>query len=195
MKRFVFLIAFVLGMVALSNAQKIKILQGDLKPLQNEEFINVKFVYDNMQVGQMTEEAYLAKKVAEFNEKEAGRGDRWLISWKDDRAALFEPKFIELFNKSGDIVINNSPQKYTMIFHTTFTEPGFNIGIARANAYINAVVSVVETENPDNLIAKVQILNAPGRGSTGLDFATGPRIMEAYAVSGKQLAKTINKGK
>lgn len=195
MKRIMSLIVFVFGAVILSNAQKITVLEGDLKPLKEEKSVNIKFVYDDMQVGQMTEEEYLNKKVAEFNEKEAGRGDRWRISWNDDRAALFEPKFIELFNKSGNIGINNSPQKYTMIFHTIFTEPGFNVGVVRANASINAIVSIVETENPDNLIAKVQILNAPGRGALGFDFATGPRIMEAYAAAGKQLAKTIQKVK
>ncbi len=43
-----------------------------------------------------------------------------------------------------------------MIFKTTFTEPGFNIGIMRKNTEINADVLTVETANKSNVIAKLR---------------------------------------
>lgn len=106
---------------------------------------------------------------------------------------LFEPKFVQLFNKSGVMKITDEPQKYTIVFHTIFTEPGFNVGIVRSNAYIHGNVYVVETDNPSNVIAEISVKNAPGRDVLGLDFATGPRISEAYAIAGKKLPAFIVK--
>ena len=81
--------------------------------------------------------------------------------------------------------------KYTIIFHTTTTEPGYNIYVTRKNAEIDAEVTIVETANRKKVIAVISVKNAPGRTFGGNDYATGDRIAECYAVAGKKLGKFI----
>jgi hypothetical protein len=75
--------------------------------------------------------------------------------------------------------------------NTDFTEPGFNIGIARSNAYIDLTVKLVENGNPDNVLGTMTVLKSPGRDWGGYDFDTGYRIQEAYAKAGKEIAYYI----
>ncbi|HMJ48192.1 MAG TPA: hypothetical protein VK498_12745 [Ferruginibacter sp.] len=174
-----------------TNAQKIKTVSGDLSPLKDETSINIEFLYDGMSVGKFdNEKEYLDKKTAEYNQKEPGRGDLWAKSWISDRASRFEPKFIELFVENSKMNVDKNA-KYTLIFKTTSTEPGYNIYISRKNASIDAEVDIVETANRSKKIASLTVSNAPGRQFGGYDYDTGTRIMEAYAVSGKRLGKYI----
>jgi hypothetical protein len=186
---------FFLGLFSVNAfSQKIKLIEGDLSPLKGETSINVRFVYDNMSVGKFDKESdYIAKKVGDYNQKEPGRGDTWAKSWVADREQRFEPKFVELFDKSGDITIaRKKPAKYTLIFKTTFTEPGFNVVIRHKNAVINAEAWIVET-GKERVIAKISIKKAPGHTFGGYDYDSGTRIAECYAISGKKLAKFIKK--
>jgi hypothetical protein len=184
-----------LGMISLNSmAQKIKLIEGDLAPLAGESSLMVKFAYDNMRVGKYDKESdYIAKKVEDYNKKEPGRGDTWAKSWVGDREREFEPKFVDLFDKSGNITISRKkPTKYTLVFKTLFTEPGYNVVITRKNAVINAEAWIVQTGS-EKVIAKISITKAPGRTYGGYDYDTGVRIAECYAISGKKLAKFIKK--
>ena len=96
--------------------------------------------------------------------------------------------------KYCDIVIGAIPsEKYTLIFKTTYTEPGWNIYIKKKNAEIDGEAWVVETANRSNVICKMSVLNCPGRSFGGNDWDTGERIQESYAVAGKGLGKFIKK--
>lgn len=176
-------------------AQKIKLMEGNLSAMKSETQLNVQYDYSQMGVGKFkTEDEYLSKKSEEYNNKEAGKGDKWMSDWKSDRKDRFEPKFEELFNKTSPYEIgNNSKAKYTLILKTTFTEPGFNVYVTRKNAMIDADVLIVETTNPGNVIAKMTISKSPGRTFGGYDFDTGVRIQEAYAAAGKALGKFMKK--
>lgn len=175
------------------QAQKIKLVNGDLGVLAGQNEINTEFVYDGMAVGKFkTEEEYIAKKTEEYNKKEAGKGDSWAKSWKADRQARFEPKFNELFGESSGMTSGGSPKaKYTMIVKTIFTEPGFNVGIWRENASINLEISIVETANKGKALAEITVMKALGRTFGGFDFDTGVRLAEAYADAGKALGKFV----
>lgn len=174
-----------------TNAQKIKTTDGDLSILANESTINIEFIYDGMSVGKFdNEKEYIKAKTEEYNKKEPGRGDTWAKSWVADRASRFEPKFIELFQESSSMTVK-ATSKYTLIFKTTSTEPGYNIVIKRKNAEIDAEVWIVETANKTKKIATITVSNAPGRMFGGNDYDTGSRIAEAYAVAGKKLGKYI----
>ena len=173
------------------NAQRIKTVEGDLAEIKNETSISVEFTYESMAVGKFDKESeYLEKKKAEYNAKEPGRGDDWEKSWISDRKREFEPKFIELFEKNSSMTIKPN-SKYTMIFHTTYTEPGYNIYVTRKNAKIDAEVTIFLTADRSKKIAVISIDGAPGRTFSGNDYATGDRISECYAVSGKKLGKFI----
>ncbi|WP_336515383.1 hypothetical protein [Pollutibacter soli] len=188
---------FLLFAAASTQAQKLKLVEGDLSVLENETALNIQFSYDNMSVGKFDKESeYIAKKTEEYNKKEPGRGDNWAKNWVLDRKDKFEPKFNELFEREFEKTItynSKTPAKYTLIFRTIFTEPGFNVGVMRKNAQIDAEVLVVETANPAKVIAKIKVDNALGRTFGGYDFDTGGRIMECYADAGKALGKYFRK--
>lgn len=185
------LLAAFLFITAAASAQKIKKTEGDIAALASEKSINIVFTYDNMAVGKFkTEKEYIEAKTAEYNKSEAGKGDKWAASWIADRAERYEKKFTELFTEATGMTIDKKA-KYTLIFHTTFTEPGFNVGVMRKNAYINAEATFVETASKGNTLAKLTLDKAPGRDAMGYDFDTGWRISEAYAKSGKSLGKYI----
>lgn len=177
-------------------AQKLTVKQGDLKALSGETSLNVVYEYSPMGVGKFDrEEDYLAKKVADYNEKEAGRGDKWKLSWIADRQERFEPQFEELFNKYAEkIKVGSNPSAaYTMVVKTTFTEPGFNVYVTRKNARIDGEVRIVKTSDPNTPVVVISFVNAPGRTFGGNDYDTGTRIQESYAVLGKNLGKMFSK--
>ena len=185
------MICVMLSLSFAGFSQKIKKVEGDLAPLKNETNINIEFTYDDMSVGKYKKEQdYIDAKKEEYNKKEPGRGDRWAKSWVSDRKGRFEPKFAELFSENSDMVVTPKA-KYTLIFHTTSTEPGYNIAISRKNAEIDGEVLIVETANRNNVIAKLSVNNAPGKTFMGNDYDTGERISEAYAKAGKSLGKYI----
>ncbi|GAC1447942.1 MAG: hypothetical protein NVSMB7_09030 [Chitinophagaceae bacterium] len=185
--------AVVLGMATLtsnSDAQHIKIIEGDLSPLKNEKSINTEFTYENMNVGKKnTETEYVAKKTDEYNKKEAGRGDRWAKDWVLDRKDKYEPKFNELFEKSSDMTVKKDA-RYTLVYKTSSIEPGYNIGVMRHNAETNAEAWIVETAT-QKVIAKISVEKAQGRTFWGADYDTGGRIAECYADAGKALGYFI----
>ncbi len=187
-------ITVLVGLIISFNtvAQKVSLVDGSVAPLKGEKKVNIQFDYDGMGVGSFADEKdYVAKKKKEYNEKEPGRGDTWEKSWIGDRKNRFEPQFVELFSKHSNLIVGNYPDaKYTLVFKTTFTEPGFNIYIARKNATINGVATIVETTSK-KVIAEYRVNKAPGRTFGGQDYDSGTRVQEAYATAGKGLGKTI----
>ena len=172
---------------------KAKLISGNLSFLKGKT-IGIQYVYDGMAVGKFKAEAdYIAKKKADYNKDEPGRGDKWEAAWKADRATRFEPKFLLLLSenvtKTG--IQFGTSGEYKMIVKTTFTEPGFNIGIARASAVINTEYTFQDGSGKE--LAKVVIKGATGSTFGGFDFDTGVRITEAYALSGKILGKFLSK--
>jgi len=176
-----------------SFAQRMKVVQGDLSVLKGQSSINVEYVYDGQAVGKFSDEAdYIAEKKAKYNEDEAGRGDHWAEEWVNDRHNLYEPKFEELLkDRTGWSISKDAP--YTIILKTTKTEPGFNVGIVKQPAYIDSEAIIVASDNKDKVLCRVVMTNAPGQSFGGADFATGPRIAEAYAKTGKSLGAMIKK--
>lgn len=174
-----------------TDAQKVKTVTGNPDILKSETTINIEFVYDNLSVGKYNNEKdYVTAKTEEYNKKEAGKGDTWAKSWANDKASRFEPKFIELFTSNSGMTVNKDA-KYTLIFKTTSIEPGWNIGISRRNAEIDAEVWIVETANRENKAATFTIKNVPGGTAFGYDFDTGLRISESYAKAGKSFGKFL----
>lgn len=197
MKKIVLLTAFV-AFAFCAQAQKIKLVSGDLTFLKGEKSINLQYNYDDLMVGDMQEAAYIKKKVTEYNAKEAGKGDKWLENWKNDRKTRYEPKFEELFNKYLEEVNTKAKEgdasaKYTILIKTKMIEPGFNVGVMRRPAKIDVVVEISASGSPENKLAELTIYDIPGADVMGYDFDSGERISEAYAKLGKALAKYIIK--
>ncbi|HEY0274357.1 MAG TPA: hypothetical protein VGC22_14285 [Chitinophaga sp.] len=175
--------------------QKLKVTEGDLAVLKGQKAINTQFTYDNMSVGKFPkEEDYIKSKTEDYNKKEPGRGDTWAKGWVSDRVGRFEPQFNELFTKASGLQSGTQKDaKYTLIFHTTSTEPGFNVGVWRKNASIDGEAIIVETADPSKVVARITVENAPGRVFMGNDYDTGERIQEAYAMAGRSIGRLIAK--
>ncbi|MFT3909630.1 MAG: hypothetical protein QM737_09410 [Ferruginibacter sp.] len=185
------LLAFTMN----ANAQKMKVKEGSIDALKNETSFAFEFTYTGMGVGKFPVEAdYVKKKTDDYNAKDEGRGDAWAKKWVSDRENLFEPKFREIFNKTAETTTKKDA-KYTIIFHTTFTEPGYNTGMGmiggKKAAQIDGEFTIVETADHSKKIAVITIDNAPGSSFFGADIDTGARIAECYAKAGKSLAKYI----
>jgi hypothetical protein len=191
MKKITALLLFSFLFCLQINAQRVKTTSGSDDILKSESSLNIEFNYDNLSVGKYkNEQDYIVAKTEEYNKKEAGKGDAWAASWKNDRQARYEPKFIELFKiTSGMSIVTDA--KYTMIVKTVSIEPGWNIGISRKNAEIDLEVWIVETANKSNKLATFTINNVPGGTAFGYDFDTGLRISEAFAKAGKSLGKSL----
>lgn len=186
-----FLPVVILLVASTAFGQKIRVKEGDKNVLKNESTINIEFTFDNLSVGKYSkEEDYIKAKKDEYNRKEPGRGDTWATRWKDDQTSRYPPDFINLFEKNTGMSTSKDA-KYTLIFHTTSIEPGFNIGITRKNAYIDGEILIVETANRDKVALKLSLDNAPGKVFMGNDYDTGERISEAYAKAGKELGKYL----
>ena len=191
MKRFtaLLLVACLFGLQTI--AQKVKTTSGSDDILKSESAINIEFNYDNITVGKYkNEQDYIVAKTEEYNKKEAGKGDSWAASWKNDREARYEPKFIELFKLSSGMSVVTTA-KYTMIVNPLSNEPGWNMGRSRKNAEISLEIWIVETANKSSKLATFTINNVPGGTAFGYDFDTGLRISEAYAKAGKSLGKSL----
>jgi hypothetical protein len=193
MKNLALIIFLCLSITAYS--QKIKLVEGDVSVLKGQKAVTTEFTYDNMSVGKFPKEAdYVAKKKTEYNEKEPGTGDKWEEAWVSDRKERFEPQFRELFSKYAEISTVGVDVPYTLIFKTVKTEPGWNIGISRSPAFIDAEAWIVDSKDHNKVLAKMTITKSPGRDVMGFDYETGARLAEAYAKAGKELGAFI-KGK
>lgn len=199
MKKVLFFV--LIGLFAIpTQAQKIKLVDGDLGFLKGTKDLGVEFVYENLTVGKMSEEEYIENKVAEVEEREPGTGEAWPDLWYGDRTEHYEPKFIELFNDvmvGEGVTLTESVEvtDYKMIVNTIFIEPGFNVGVMRKSAMINLVVGFVATDNPETILATVTIDKSPGGTPFGYDYDTGIRVGEAYAKAAKYFAKYLIKQK
>lgn len=186
------------GITTLTFSQKIVKKEGDLGFLKSIKELNLVYDYSNMGVGKFdSEEDYVAKKVEEFNKKEAGKGDSWKESWVGSRERVYQPKFEELFNKyitKGGInaATNLSEAKYTLIIKTVFTEPGYNIGISSKPAGVSFEYIFVES-GTDKVVAKFTQAGVPGAQAMGMDYDTSTRISESYAKAGKMLGGYLMK--
>lgn len=106
------------------------------------------------------------------------------------------PKFIESFNKRFDdsvVQVQEEEADYTMKVHTTKMYPGYNVGIVRHNAEIDATITVFETGNESNVLFSGSYKDAQGEGAFGTDYNSGYRISECYAKLAKTFAKDLQK--
>lgn len=196
------LIAIVLSALVFAAAcSMVKYTKGDQTKgyLNGIKKIAVQYDYSTARVGKFDKEAdYVAEKVAENNQKEAGKGDAWKVKWEEQKTAVFAKKFESLINeytKEKEIAISSScgDAELTMIVHVTFIEPGWNVAVSRRNASINLKIEIFKTADMSNSLVEYEMNNVQGRGAMGFDFDAGYRLGEAFALAGKELGKFLTK--
>ena len=191
-------ILFIL-ITAFAFSQKVKVLDGDFKNLKGISEYNLVFDYADVQIPKFkSEEEFLKEKMEKRDKKEPGTGEIFKKSWFSDREERYEQKYIESFNKrfdDGTVKVDRDidSAEYTMKVHTTSLSAGYNIGISRKNAMIDATITVYKNDNPDKPVLEVKYTQAEGGGAHGYDYDSGYRISECYAKLAKTFAKTILK--
>lgn len=195
MKRYILLFAIVIPQLLI--AQKIKVVSGDFSMLKEVKSYYVTFDYSDMAVGKYdTEAEYVEYQKSEAVEREDDP-DAWEEEWINNREEKFHPRFFALFNevyaiKGVSATPEKGDQKFEMSIHTTFLEPGFNVGVMRKPAFINVEITIFEIDSPDNKIV-ITMDAVPGRDAGGYDFAVADRVSEAYEKCGKEMAKLLLK--
>ena len=190
-----------LMMMSSSAFAGLKVKDGELAGLLSHKKILVEYSYDGLMVGKTEEAAYIEKKVAKKNEAEAGSGDAWLEAWKSDRAGRYQPKFEDLLNKYlGEEGVSVSPDEASpdavMLVHVTRIEPGHYVGVSSAPSQVDMMVDFVDPADRSKLLCRISLFKVPGQGPTPVMVDTGSRISQAFAKSGKDLAKLlVKKGK
>jgi hypothetical protein len=176
---------------------KIGILSGDPEYFKNANNYHILFDYSNLKVGQYADEqSYIEYMKDDAEKRKEGSSDNWVKKWYSDRADVFQPKFIELFNKySGNKIIIDSiykNQQYVLCLHTQFLEIGFNKNFTKSPTYINVIVTIYEPNSSEKplIISMVNIIGDEVYSSYSDDYR---RIEEAYAKCGKELAKYMLK--
>jgi len=189
----------VMGMLLMSSPTlkaQCKLTSGDIKILKGQTLINVQYDYSKMAVGKFkTDDEYIASKTKDMNKKKAGSGDEWAEKWKGDRESRIQPAFERMMNMAlqhFNVSVRElaSDAKYTFIVRTTFLEVGFStFGYGpRKSAYISAVVDVVETSNPNTVLASIDMKKEEGHYMGDLEVDTGLRIESCYERAGADLA-------
>jgi hypothetical protein len=174
-----------------SFAQRYEIVSGDLKNLKGISEYNVTFDYSEIKIhGYDTEEDYLKDKMKK-RENVSGKAEKFREDWFADRNRLYEPAFIDYFNKlfkKGEIkVVQNPEAKYTMKVKTTWIYPGYNAGTAIEPAKISAIITVSETANSNNILVSLSFDKAIGLEHE-LSNGLGDRISWAYEKIARNLA-------
>jgi len=173
-----------------------KLVSGDFKVLKGQTTFSVKFSYDNMMVGDMTEADYITKKTNEQNKVKVGSGDEWAKKWKEDRVTRFEPKFMSILSKfvlkakmTCTSVTADAKTTYTLLVKTTKTEPGLYTGVsvAEKDTYVDITVNLVESANPTKVIASLTISKSVGSSVSVAQFDTGLKLANAYENAGHLL--------
>lgn len=193
MKKYLLLLLSALIFAGYTNAQKIKVTSGDLAFLKELAELNVTFEYpEDMKLGKTTQDAYIKKKMKDAEKKETGAGEAWKESYYADRTEHYEPMFMQgLDQYTGDLyVIQDDPDyEYTMIVKTTFMEPGFNMGIQSKKSAIDVELTFIETANPENVVATITVLKAPGAAT----FDLGLRVGDAYFTAAQAFGRYVKK--
>lgn len=173
-----------------ANSQRFDLQYGKLQNLKGIAEYNVTFDYSGLSVhGFETEELYLREKMKKREEK--GHDEDFKAEWYGSRQQLYEPAFINYFNKSfkkGEIKVGAFPEaKYTMHVKTLWIYPGYNAGTAIEPAKITALITISETQNPDNILVKILF-----EKSIGLEHELGNTLGDRISWAYEKLAKNLS---
>ena len=199
----IFSVAVTTLLLVCSNVNAQKFTEGDdkLSFLKGETTLNIEYDYKNMNVGKITEDEYKKDKIADFNKKQPGKGERWAEKWVASRELVYEPMFEELLNKmlfkaklSVNAARKQTSAKYTLIVRTTMMEPGFNAVVMKVNPSCNFSFEFVEN-GTKKVLAKAELNRVAGVVMNDNDWAFDPsnRIKECYAKAGKVWGKKLAK--
>jgi hypothetical protein len=166
-------------------AQKVRLLQGDLKPLKGQKSIQIEFEFDSILIGGVTPEAeYIANKKNLWEQKEPGKGEDFESMWFDSRSDMHEPTFAFWFSKATGWSTKDPSAPFKMIVKTRQIEPGWTIGIIDHQSSFTGEALIVNV-NDGRPIARLLLMNMRSRDAPSGDFQFGKVIQQAYKTGGE----------
>lgn len=178
-----------------SQAQDVIVTYGNLMFLKGQTDVNIEFDYDNLRVGEFTEDMYLKQKRKEF--RKAPDADAWEAKWEADKAGKFDPKFTKQFNL-GTLRIKlvatagNNDAQYVMQVKTIRIEPGYYGTGMRRDTYVDVEITFVDTAHLDKPVCIIKAYRILGTTELTKDMSDQQiKIANAYGVIADKLSSMI----
>jgi hypothetical protein len=189
----------------LMASSKAGLLSGDVNLLKDVKLVNIVFDYKNLAVGAkdlkleaeagdfVSEQTYLDEKAKQLDEKDPGRGKKFIEDWEKAKQGIYQEKFLELFNKyASDIgmqgVVNSTDAKCTLTIQTTLVDVGWSAGVVKKPSLIDALCIFSDSSGKE--LCRFFCKDVTGV-SGGYDFRISKRLSESYAKLGKMLPKSL----
>jgi hypothetical protein len=136
-------------------------ITGKFSAIKEAGQINLVFQYDQMQVGSVgKEETYINKRMSEYEAKNPGKGDDWLVEWKEIKRNA-EEVFAKALNKKlskkyGTMVGQDYPDaEYTFVVNFITLEIGWSGGFVSGSGMAFFYFKLCKTADLDNAIGKM----------------------------------------
>lgn len=196
----IFLLLFV-SITTTIFAQKNEIIpiQGNFDFLKGETEVNVQLKFDNAtyQEKNLSEAQYIESRKTDVT---ARKGEKvwanWIYQWQKFKSSEYLGYFLTGVNSKSKKIkfVNNANAKYTVIIDAKWIYAGWYGGmIGSQEAKVTSEITFVETENPSNIIMKLNADKIQGK-KMNKDFSwEDGRIAAAYEITGKKLGAEIKK--
>ena len=170
------------------SVKVFELLQGNLKNLKGISEYNIVFDYNGLVVhGYETEEDYLTDKMRIRQNKE-GEPEKFRKELFDNRSTVYEPRFVGYLNQKfpkGEVKAEkNTALAYTMTVKTEWIYPGYLVEPAK----ITALITVFETQNPENVLVALRFEKSIGLEKNMYNGLLSERIAGAYEKIAKNMA-------
>jgi len=165
--------------------------------------MNIEFRFDNMTIGKFnSEKEYIDYYVKDHNKKNPGSGEKWSQEWNTNTREKYPQVFIDQINtKTSKRGMNfsqkNSDATYTMIVKTVQVSQlmgARNSFAEKQEVKLVMEISIVETKNPNNEIAKISVTKISGTGY-GLPMCMQDAFSSAGLETGAFITKQLNNKK
>ncbi|AYN01095.1 hypothetical protein [Chryseobacterium sp. 3008163] len=199
MKKLFLMLFFAIASTTFAQNQ-INFVSGDnFDFLKDQTDVNVQLKFDNAtyQEKNVTETQYVENRKADISERKGEKvWKNWTYQWDRFKTSEYLDYFFKGINaKSKNITFGNGIKaKYTLIVDAKWVYAGWYGGmIGSQEAKLTADLLFVETDNPSNVIMKLQADKIQGK-KMNKDFSWEyGRIAAAYEITGKKLGAEIKK--
>lgn len=176
---------------------QINFESGNFDFLKDQTEVDVQLKFDNAtyQEKNLSEAQYLESRKTDItNRKGEAVWSSWMNQWERFKTSEYLQYFFKGINaKSKKVTFRNDVEaKYTLIIDAKWIYAGWYGGmIGSQEAKLTANLTFVETDNPSNVVMRLQADKIGGK-QKNKDFSWEyGRIAAAYEVTGKKLGKEI----
>ena len=180
--------------VAFIFSQKITTDKGSLDNIQGISNYSIVFEYasDLKIPNYESEEDFIDFQVRKREQKDPGSGELFKKLWFENRASIYEPIFIELFNnfklKNREIHTskNNKSADNTMMITINFIYPGYDVSVFEEEAKLGVKISIYKNQNPETILFSTKFFRIHGKGKSTTEYE---RVMTAFSELGRWTSK------